>query len=96
MKLTVQVVVHADEGAEAVVREVFTLQREESLALDALGLRLGEGCSQDTDRSRHQPILKGDFRCSGGYGLSVLGFDCGLNHESRHLIRAAEIHSMIH
>jgi hypothetical protein len=42
MKLTVEVVVHADEGAEAVVREVFTLQREESLALDALGLRLGE------------------------------------------------------
>ncbi|MGB8198288.1 MAG: hypothetical protein WCF33_01095 [Pseudonocardiaceae bacterium] len=54
------------------------------------------GCSQDTDRSRHQSILNGDFRCSGGYGLSALGFDRGLNHESRHLIRAAETHSIIH
>jgi hypothetical protein len=34
MKLTVQVVVHADEGTEAVAREVFTVQREESLAGD--------------------------------------------------------------
>jgi hypothetical protein len=42
MKVTVRVVVHADEGAEAVVREVFTVRREESLALGALGLRLGE------------------------------------------------------
>ncbi|MGH3708156.1 MAG: transposase family protein [Pseudonocardiaceae bacterium] len=44
------------------------------------------GCSQDTDRSRHQPILNGDFRCSGGYDLSVLGFDRSLNHERQHLI----------
>lgn len=33
MKLTVQVVVHADEGVEAVVREVFTLQRGLSVRL---------------------------------------------------------------
>jgi hypothetical protein len=42
VKLTVQVVVHADEGTEAVVREVFTMKREEPLALDTLGLQLAE------------------------------------------------------
>jgi len=42
VKLTVQVVVHADDGTEAVAREVFTLQREEPLALDTLGLQLAE------------------------------------------------------
>jgi hypothetical protein len=42
VKLTVQVVVHADEGTEAVTREVFTMKREEPLALDTLGLQLAE------------------------------------------------------
>ena len=42
MKLPVQVVVHADDGTEAVVGEAFTLQREEPLALDTLGLQLAE------------------------------------------------------
>lgn len=42
MKVTVQVVVHADDDTDAVVREVFTLQREKPLALDTLGLQLGE------------------------------------------------------
>jgi hypothetical protein len=40
--------------------------------------------------------LEWDFRCSGGHGLSVLGFDRSPNHESRHLIRALETHSTIH
>jgi hypothetical protein len=42
MKLTVRVVVHADEGTEAVVREAFLLHREEPLALEILGLQLAE------------------------------------------------------
>jgi hypothetical protein len=42
MKVTVQVVVHADDDTDPVVREVFTLQREEPLAPDTLGLQLGE------------------------------------------------------
>ena len=42
MKLTVQVVLHADDETETVVREVFTLQREQPLAPDTLGLQLGE------------------------------------------------------
>jgi len=41
-------------------------------------------------------VLNGDFRCSGGHGLSVLGFDRNPNHEIRHLIRVAETHSKIH
>jgi hypothetical protein len=49
------------------------------------------GCSQDTDRNCHQPVLNGDFRCPGGYGLSVLGFDRSPNHESRYLIRAVKL-----
>jgi hypothetical protein len=40
MKFTVQVVVHADDETETVVREVFILQREEPLTSDILGLRL--------------------------------------------------------
>ncbi|MGH3610324.1 MAG: ISKra4 family transposase [Pseudonocardiaceae bacterium] len=42
MKLTVQVVLHADDDTETVVREVFTVQREQPLAPDTLGLGLGE------------------------------------------------------
>jgi hypothetical protein len=41
VKLTVQVVVHADDQTETVVREVFTVHRE-SLAGDTLGLQLAE------------------------------------------------------
>ncbi len=42
MKLTVQVVLHADDDTETVVRDVFTVQREQPLAPDTLGLGLGE------------------------------------------------------
>jgi hypothetical protein len=41
MKVTVQVVVHADDGTQTVVREAFTLIRE-ALAPDTLGLQLRE------------------------------------------------------
>jgi hypothetical protein len=42
MKLSVQIVVHPDDGqAEPVVREVFALDRD-ALAPDTLGLRLAE------------------------------------------------------
>jgi hypothetical protein len=41
MKLSVQVVLHADEGTEAVVNEVFHLDRG-SLTPDSLGLGLAE------------------------------------------------------
>ncbi|MGH3717237.1 MAG: hypothetical protein ACRDRI_00025 [Pseudonocardiaceae bacterium] len=41
MKLTVRVVVHADDETETVVREAFILHRE-SLTSDTLGLRLAE------------------------------------------------------
>lgn len=42
MKLTVQLVLHADDDTETIVREVFTLQREDPLAPDTLGLQLAE------------------------------------------------------
>ena len=42
MKLTVQLVLHADDDTETIVREVFTLQRKDPLAPDTLGLRLDE------------------------------------------------------
>jgi hypothetical protein len=42
VKLTVQLVLHADDDTETIVREVFTLQREDPLAPDTLGLRLDE------------------------------------------------------
>jgi hypothetical protein len=42
MKFTVQVVVHADDETETVVRDAFILQREEPLTSDTLGLRLAE------------------------------------------------------
>jgi len=42
VKLTVQVVLHADDGTEAVVREVFTAQREESPGGRHRGLQLAE------------------------------------------------------
>ena len=51
MKFTVQVVVHADDETETVVREAFILQREESLRSDTLGLRLAE--AQDLLRVKH-------------------------------------------
>jgi len=39
MKVTVQVVLHADDDSETVVREVFTLTRA-ALAPDTVGCRL--------------------------------------------------------
>src|SRR5664279_3319849 len=42
MKVTVQVVLHADDDTQTVVREVFTLTREAALAPDTLGLQLQE------------------------------------------------------
>ncbi|MGC1734642.1 MAG: ISKra4 family transposase [Pseudonocardiaceae bacterium] len=42
MKLTVQLVLHADDDTETIVREVFTLQREDPLAPETLGLQLAE------------------------------------------------------
>ncbi len=42
MKLTVQVVLHADDETETVVSEAFILQREEPLTSDTLGLQLAE------------------------------------------------------
>ena len=41
MKITVQVVLHADDDTQTVVREVFTLNRE-ALASDTVGLQLQE------------------------------------------------------
>ena len=41
MKVTVQVVLHADDDTQTVVREVFTLTRE-ALAPDTVGLQLQE------------------------------------------------------
>ena len=41
MKITVQVVLHADEDTQTVVREVFTLTRG-ALAPDIVGLQLQE------------------------------------------------------
>ena len=41
MKVTVQVVLHADDDSQTVVREVFTLTRE-ALAADTVGLQLKE------------------------------------------------------
>jgi len=41
MKITVQVVLHADDDTQTVVREAFTLNRE-TLAPDTLGLQLQE------------------------------------------------------
>ena len=42
MKITVQVVLHADDDTQTVVREAFTLTREAALAPDTLGLQLQE------------------------------------------------------
>ena len=41
MRVTVQVVLHADDDSQTVVREVFTLTRE-ALAPDTVGLQLQE------------------------------------------------------
>ena len=44
MKITVQVVLHADSDSETVVREAFTVQRK-ALTPDSVGLQLQETCS---------------------------------------------------
>jgi hypothetical protein len=41
MKITVQIVLHADDDTETVVREAFTLQRE-ALTPENVGLQLAE------------------------------------------------------
>ena len=52
MKVTVQVVLHADDDTQTVVREAFTLNRE-SLAPDTVGLQLQEA----KDLLRHPRLL---------------------------------------
>ena len=42
MKITVQIVLHADDDTETVVREAFTVQRG-ALAPETLGLQAGRG-----------------------------------------------------
>ena len=51
MKLSVQVVLHADDDSEPVVREVFAVQRE-TLASDTVGPRLAEAKDLLAARSR--------------------------------------------
>jgi hypothetical protein len=76
MKLGVQVVLHAEGDTETVVREAFTLQREEPLA-DTLGLQLAEArdllaAVQDTLVSHRVAAMlssqMGGARTAGGRG----------------------------
>ena len=55
MKITVQVVLHADDDTETVVREAFTVQRG-ALAPETLGLQLTEksGLSASTPGPTHR------------------------------------------
>ena len=78
MKVTVQVVLHADDDTQTAVREVFTLTRE-ALAPDTVGLQLQEAkdllaAVQDT-LVEHQvtTALSAQIRCP----------DCGTPHRHK-------------
>lgn len=78
MKITVQVVLHADDDTETVVREAFTLTRE-ALAQENLGLQLAEAkdllsAVQDT-LVEHQvaTVLSSHVACP----------DCGIPHRHK-------------
>jgi hypothetical protein len=61
MKITVQVVLHADDDTQTVVREAFTLNRE-TLAPDTLGLQLAGGQRPARRGAGHGGRKSGDHR----------------------------------
>ena len=72
MKLTVQVVLHADDDTEPVVREVFALHRE-TLACDTVGLQLAE--AKDLLAAVQETVV--DHQVADALSCQVACPDCG-------------------
>jgi hypothetical protein len=84
MKFTVQVVLHTDDDTETVVREAFTLQREEPLAGDTLGLQLAE--AKDLLAAVQHTLVS--HQVSTALSAQVECPDCGAarRHKDKHTI----------
>jgi len=78
MKVTVQVVLHADDDTQTVVREVFTLTREAALAPDTVGLQLQE--AKDLLAAVQDTVVEHQVRTALSAQAGCL--DCG--HPFRH------------
>ena len=72
MKVTVQVVLHADDDTQTVVREVFTLTRE-ALAPDTVGLQLQE--AKDLLAAVQDPVV--EHQVSTALSAQITCPDCG-------------------
>ncbi|MGH3764795.1 MAG: ISKra4 family transposase [Pseudonocardiaceae bacterium] len=79
MKLTVQVVLHADDDTETVVREVLTVQREQPLAPDTLGLGLGE--AKDLLAAVQHTLVENQVAAALSTQVGCPG--CGLPHRHK-------------
>ena len=65
MKITVQVVLHADDDTETVVREAFTVQRG-ALAPETLGLQLEE--AKDLLSTVQDTVVEHQVAARAGFG----------------------------
>ena len=78
MKVTVQVVLHADDDSQTVVREVFTLTRE-ALAPDTVGLQLQE--ANDLLAAVQHTVV--EHQVSTALSAQIACPDCGICQPSR-------------
>ena len=85
MKVTVQVVLHADDDTQTVVREVFTLTREAALAPDTLGLQLQE--AKDLLAAVQDTVV--EHQVSTALSARIACPDCGIprrHKDSRRIV----------
>ena len=78
MKVTVQVVLHADDDSQTVVREVFTLTRE-ALAPDTVGLQLQE--ANDLLAAVQHTVV--EHQVSTALSAQITCPDCGNPHRHK-------------
>jgi hypothetical protein len=78
MKVTVQVVLHADDDTETVVREAFTVQRE-ALAPETVGLRLDE--AKDLLAAVQETLV--EHQVATALSAQAACPDCGISHRHK-------------
>ena len=78
MKITVQVVLHADEDSQTAVREVFTLTRE-ALAPDTVGLQLQE--AKDLLAAVQDTVV--EHQVAAALSAQAACPDCGIPHRHK-------------
>jgi len=84
MKITVQIVLHADDDTETVVREAFTVQRG-ALAPETLGLQLEE--AKDLLSTVQDTLV--EHQVAAALASAASCPDCGIPHRHKECWRSS-------